>query len=220
MVSSLTRKARATACVVSPHTSRSVNATCASALAVSQSMILVRKTTSRRIRSTALLRPALISQARGLAGTPVDSHCSMAAVNASWRASSAKSKSPSRRINVARTRPASRRKTSSTTRSMGPTLMDCAATERLRLDRPDRPYLDASIFGAGDARRDGGGCVEVLRLDLVVPAGLGKWSIGHGHLAVADSHGGGRGRGPQPVGRLEMAGLDDSLGKLCIFRRH
>ncbi len=51
----------------------------ASALASSRSKILVRNTTSRRIRSIALLRPVLISQARGFSGTPAV-HCSIAAV--------------------------------------------------------------------------------------------------------------------------------------------
>ena len=49
-------------------------------------------------------RPTEISQARGLAGRPSRGHCSTAAVKASWSASSARSKSPSRRMRVARTR--------------------------------------------------------------------------------------------------------------------
>jgi hypothetical protein len=58
----------------------------------------------RRSRSIALKRPVEISQARGLAGMPSRGHCSIAAMKASWSASSARSKSPSRRISVARTR--------------------------------------------------------------------------------------------------------------------
>ena len=58
----------------------------------------------RRIASIALNRPAETSHARGLAGTPSRGHCSTAAANASCSASSARSKSPSRRISVAKTR--------------------------------------------------------------------------------------------------------------------
>ena len=57
----------------------------------------------RRMPSIALKRPVETSQARGLAGRPSRVHCSTAAANASCSASSAVSKSPSRRINVAST---------------------------------------------------------------------------------------------------------------------
>src|SRR5687767_10526875 len=59
---------------------------------------------SLRMRSMALKRPAETSHARGLLGTPSRGHCSSAARNASARASSARSKSPSRRTSVAKTR--------------------------------------------------------------------------------------------------------------------
>jgi len=58
----------------------------------------------RRRPSMALKRPVETSQALGLAGTPSRGQCSTAAVKASCSASSARSKSPSRRISVARTR--------------------------------------------------------------------------------------------------------------------
>src|SRR6185503_8309733 len=58
----------------------------------------------RRAASIALKRPADTSHALGLDGTPSRGHCSSAALNASCRASSARSKSPSRRISVASTR--------------------------------------------------------------------------------------------------------------------
>ena len=64
----------------------------------------VSKRVRRRIRSIALKRPAEISQARGFPGMPSRDHCPIAAINASCNASSARSKSPSRRISVARTR--------------------------------------------------------------------------------------------------------------------
>src|SRR4051794_28985289 len=68
------------------------------------------KRARRRSESIALNRPVEISQARGLAGTPSTGQRSTAAVNASCSASSARSKSPSRRIRVARTRRDSLRK--------------------------------------------------------------------------------------------------------------
>src|SRR2546430_1548897 len=55
----------------------------------------------RRMPSMALKRPVETSLARGLAGTPSRDHCSTATVKASCMASSAASKSPSRRIKVA-----------------------------------------------------------------------------------------------------------------------
>src|SRR5690349_9712658 len=65
------------------------------------------------MRSMALKRPAETSQARGLSGMPSAGHCSTAARNASATASSARSKSPSRRTSVAKTRPDSLRYSSS-----------------------------------------------------------------------------------------------------------
>jgi hypothetical protein len=58
----------------------------------------------RRMESIALKRPAETSHARGFFGTPSRGHCSSAARNASCRASSAASKSPSSRMSVASTR--------------------------------------------------------------------------------------------------------------------
>src|SRR5690349_24133120 len=65
------------------------------------------------MRSIALKRPAETSQARGLSGTPSVGHCSTAARNASASASSARSKSPSRRTRVAKMRRDSLRYSSS-----------------------------------------------------------------------------------------------------------
>ena len=71
---------------------------------------LPRNATCRRIRSIALLRPTLTSQARGLDGGPAAGQRSSATATASCSASSARSKSPTRRISVASARPASSRK--------------------------------------------------------------------------------------------------------------
>ena len=62
-----------------------------------------------RSRSIALNRPVEISHARGFAGIPFSAHCSTAVANASCSASSARSKSPRRRMRVASTRRESER---------------------------------------------------------------------------------------------------------------
>src|SRR5688572_26783429 len=134
------RKALAISSVVSPHTSRSVSATCASGAIAGWQQVKMRRrrsssisslsfssasTDSRnssstetmrdslRILSMALNRPAETSHARGLSGRPSFGHCSSAARKASASASSARSKSPSRRNSVANTRRDSLRYSSS-----------------------------------------------------------------------------------------------------------
>ena len=57
---------------------------------------------ARRRTSIALWRAVEMIHARGLAGRPSRSHCSSATANASWTASSATWKSPTRRMTVAR----------------------------------------------------------------------------------------------------------------------
>src|SRR6185437_11173124 len=61
------------------------------------------------MRSIALLRATLTSQARGLLGGSDTGQRSSATAKASCRTSSARSKSPTRRISVASARPASLR---------------------------------------------------------------------------------------------------------------
>ena len=58
----------------------------------------------RLTRSMDLKRPVEMSHARGLAGIPSSGQRSTAVANASWSASSARSKSPSSRMSVASTR--------------------------------------------------------------------------------------------------------------------
>jgi hypothetical protein len=60
---------------------------------------------SRRIRSIARLRAVVTIHAPGLAGTPSRGQRSAAIANASWTASSARSKSPSVRIRIETARP-------------------------------------------------------------------------------------------------------------------
>src|SRR5436190_1505842 len=86
------------------------------AMATSPSM--ASKRARRRMPSIALKRPAETSHGTGLAGTPSRGHCSTAALNASCIASSARSKSPSRRISVASTLRESRRNRVATVAAM------------------------------------------------------------------------------------------------------
>ena len=68
----------------------------------------------RRSRSIARFRAVVVIQAPGLSGTPRTGHVSSAVTNASWTASSARSKSPRTRMSVATARPCSSRKRRST----------------------------------------------------------------------------------------------------------
>ena len=62
----------------------------------------------------ARFRAVVVIQAPGLSGTPRTGHVSSAVTNASWTASSARSKSPSTRMSVATARPDSSRNRRST----------------------------------------------------------------------------------------------------------
>ena len=141
MVGAGTRKARAISSVDSPPSVRSVSATCASIASAGWQHVKIRRSRSSgigassssadsskcraisscfcasrarlRIRSIALCRAVETNQLAGFVGVPATGHCSTATANASWSASSATSKSPRRRISVARIRPYSARKISS-----------------------------------------------------------------------------------------------------------
>ena len=138
-VGSAVMKARAISGVVSPQTSRSVNATCASAGSAGWQQVKTsasrssgigghvlllgrrarrvapgarpccRNVRSRRRRSMARLRAVVTIQAPGLRGTPSRGQRSAAMVNASCTASSARSKSPRTRMRMASARPHSSR---------------------------------------------------------------------------------------------------------------
>ncbi len=78
-------------------------------ISCTSSPCLPRNAICRRTRSIALLRATLTSHARGLKGGFSAGQRSSAAAKASCRTSSARSKSPTRRISVASARPASSR---------------------------------------------------------------------------------------------------------------
>src|ERR1700751_1114177 len=205
-------------------------ASCVSAASLS------RKEICRRMRSIALLRATLTSQARGLDGGSAAGQCSSATAKASCRTSSARSKSPTRRISVASALPASSRKIFSISldcifcRHCG-CLIPVSSFERsgmraspLVVVDHDRPNLDRTGLGAGNSRRDANRGVEILGLDQIITTELfarfGKWAIGREDLAIAYAHGCCGRRRLQSVARLEVAALDDGLGERTIVRHH
>jgi hypothetical protein len=141
MVGSGTRKARAISAVVSPPSSRSVNATRAAGASAGWQQVKIRRSRSsrtgpsstgsswvcsraawacrssredsRRRRSIARLRAVVMIQPAGLGGSRVSCHRCTARVNASCTASSATSMSPKERIRMATARPYSARNTRS-----------------------------------------------------------------------------------------------------------
>ena len=122
----------------------------------------------RLMPSIALKRPVDTSHARGLAGTPSRDHCSTAIVNASCSASSAASKSPSRRIKVARTWRDSERYTASTNSCT------CLVASSLTVDKPSCCYFFDEDFLRGTlapARRasDNPIAIACLRLFTFLP---------------------------------------------------
>src|ERR1700722_19642935 len=209
------------------------------------SLCLPRNAIWRRIRSIALLRPTLTSHAGGSAA----GQRSSATAKASCSASSARSKSPTRRIRVASARPASSRNIFSI--SVG--VMECrlgntvipgwsegpdpesrdsgfassmrpGMTASPSIINPDRPDLDRTEARARNLCGDGQGCVEILGLDQIVAAellaGFRERAIGGQRLAVTDAHGGRGGGRLQPVAGLEIAALDDALREGTIFLQH
>src|ERR1700677_1774776 len=77
------------------------------------------------MRSIALCRAVCTIQARGNSGTPETRHWSTAAAKASWADSSARSKSPTRRIRVATMRPQSEGYRASTAAAVSADISDC-----------------------------------------------------------------------------------------------
>src|SRR6185312_13067427 len=91
---------------------------------------------------------------------------------------------------------------------------------------PDRSHLDCAIAmaRAGNPCRDAKRGIEILGLDQIVTAKLlarFRERAVRGHdFSLLDAHGG-RGRGrPQAVAGLEVAALDDVLGKSFKLVRH
>src|SRR4029450_10095227 len=211
MVSDSTRKARAISSVLRPPSARSVRATCASSASAgwqhmkisssrssgnsgsstscssdsgsSSSFVFSARVRSRRIRSTARRRAVVVSQAPGLSGVPSRVQRSAATANASWVASSARSKSPKSPTRVARTRPHSSRKTWSIS----------------GLALHDRTHLDGAAHARRrDARGNCRGLVEVVGLEQEETAevllGVDERAVAQQCIAVVDAHRGRRTR--------------------------
>src|SRR5437870_5535654 len=146
---------------------------------------------SRRRRSMARLRAAVVIHPPGLGGTPSPGHLRRAMANASCTASSARSMSPNTRTRVATDRPDSSRKIRliSASSSLG----DASTWHTLSgLCCPEGTNLDRLPDGGGGLRRPGERSVEVLGLDDVEAAQvflrLCERAVGGQHLALGYAH--------------------------------
>src|SRR5271156_1293920 len=170
------------------------------------------------MRSIPLLRPVRISHARGFLGRPWRGHCSSAAAKASCRASSARSKSPRRRISVARTRPASSVNKASTMSSKGAAPI---RSESGFAEDPDRPNLDAPVLRTWNFRAYRERLVEVFGFHQIVAAELltrlGEGTVGDQRLSIAHPDGGCHRNRSQPVSGLELPCLHDRFGEFRIL---
>src|SRR6266487_5828520 len=187
---------------------------------------------SRRSRSMALLRAVVVIQAPGFGGTPSAGQRSQATRNASATASSARSKSPSRRMRVATALPDSSRKTCWT---LSPTSAATLATAPPRFvplawisahvgELHDRPHLYGTAVGAGDPGRGGDCFVEVPAVHDVEAAelllGLGEGPVGGERLAAAHLHRGGGAGWLQRLAGLHQPSVDDILGEGVVGVDH
>src|SRR5262247_2974590 len=161
----------------------------------------------RRITSIALNRPADTSQVRGFVGVPSRGHCSTAAAKASCSASSARSKPPSRRMSVARTRRDSDRYTASTASrasSIVGSLMrgsphSGSSSSGVR-QLQDGPDLDDTDARRRKSRGHLARFIDVLGFDEKEASELllrfGEGAVGDGDLAAVHAYGPG---GPSPL---------------------
>ena len=174
---------------------------------------------SRRMRSRALWRAVVVSQAAGLRGTPSAGHRSRAVRAASCKASWAASMSPRTRVRVATTRPPSARIASATARPAsgkeGYSKTTTGRTSTLPCQH------------AGDPRRPGDGLVEVGAVEEVVAAqhllGLGEGAVGGDDLAALaaeDAHRGSGVGGLQGVAARQHAGGAGRLAEGHVVSVH
>src|SRR5512133_338120 len=148
---------------------------------------LTAPTRSRRRRSIALLRAVRVIHAAGLLGTPRSGQLRRACTNASWTASSARSKLPVARIRAATARPASRRNR----RSMSERASPVVSALRFVRELLDRPQLDGAVHRAWTTASRFYRLVEVGDIQHVVATklllGLREGSIRHDRLAVGSA---------------------------------
>src|SRR4051794_25803725 len=182
MVASGTRKARAISAVDSPARVRRASATWASVASAGWQQVKMSRSrssvtplssgsgssgsgtraasrslaaprVSRRIRSVARLRAAVVSQAPGRRGTPSRGQVRRARAKASWAHSSARSQSPVIRMSVATTWPHSSRNASATAVSTSTTAAPSAGSPLRRTAGPgtdSRRVAGAVPLGARD----------------------------------------------------------------------
>ena len=113
---------------------------------------------SRRIRSRARLPATVVSHAPGLSGRPSRGQVSSAARQASWNASSARSRLPNRRMSVPRTRADSVRNRSSATPTTPGNAGDLARHRMSPSGRTSTPENAGVGDLGGDGRARGRGC--------------------------------------------------------------
>src|SRR5512134_2458078 len=133
----------------------------------------------------ALRLAAVVSQAPGFSGMPSLCQRSSALTSASWRASSARSKSSNRLISAARTRPCSSRK-----------ILSICSAAVIRSPTsgsrgPQRPDLDRSVFRGGDLFGPANCFVEILAIYKEISAQLlvclRKRAVGDHGFVVPDA---------------------------------
>ena len=153
------------------------------------------RATSLRTRSVSRREATVISQPRGLSGTPSSGHCRDAASSASWTASSQASNWPYRRASAPRTCGASSRSRPSMSRVGSPGPVGCPAPCRVgrgHISAPassmSRPDLDDAVLRqrVGDLLCT----VEAVDVDEEQPGelllDLAERPVGHGRGAVPE----------------------------------
>src|SRR5215212_3072933 len=178
----------------------------------------------RRTRSIAAFRAVVVIHAPGFRGTPWVGQTSTARANASWTASSARSKSPRTRIRVATARPDSSRKTRSAAAWASAAVKRSRGGRLARGEVDDRSDLDRAPLRTGARAAQGESLVEILRLDQVEAAKgllrLGKRAIGRHRLPVANANRGRHRRGLERFAGNERAPVPKHLAVRVVLLHH
>src|SRR6266571_8749913 len=231
IVASETRNAAAISGVVKPATARSVSATCASCARAGWQHVKIRRRRSsasgasggamdrsrsatfsayrwsRRSRSMARRRAAVISHAPGLSGMPCAGHFSSAATRLSWTTSSAMSKLPMRRTIAPVSLAASSRNTAVSAASV--TFLVSVRPSSFH-SRPDLDRAGAPCLGHLERLveilhlHDGESADDLFRLD--------ERAVGDDGLAVLKTN---RGRG---LRSLQLFAADDLAGAAVFLK--
>ena len=172
-------------------------------VATATSSSRARRDCSLRTWSISRREATVISQPRGLSGSPSDGHCCAAASRASWLASSHRWNCPYRRTSAARTCGASSRSRPSTSPRLGGHRSGLASC---RIGQNSTGSTSAKGMSAAIWQR----ALLALAVEQVeagdVLLGLQVRPVGHGGLAVLPPHQPGLDLVGQPVGADELAG--------------